>query len=446
MSNGSPTRQAFRHTRRAGHGPLTLAQAFDPRSNSIGFLRWLLAFAVIFSHAGPLGGFYGGHDLGTQWSDEQSFGGVAVAGFFCLSGFLITKSRLGRATIFRYFWRRFLRIFPAFWAALLLTAFVLAPIAWWRVHDTLSGYWSATPESPLTYFSNNLFMRLNQRSIAELGDHLPLGQVGVRDWNGSAWTLIYEFKGYIIVGVMGLFGILVYRKLAAVAFGLLLLFNTMLWANVGTSSAYFVPVFRDYFNVMLLTPFVAGIMFALFADRIVIDDRLALAGASLAFITYFVTSGWNVYGQFGYLYVVMWCAVRLPLTRWEKYGDLSYGIYIYAWPLMQLLAFFGLHERGWLVYHVVVVVVVHVAAYASWHLLEKRALSLKNWTPRWLAAILERFQPWHQRAQRALIHPDFSSTSYAAARRHDEQELRREQELQDLVTHDVADRVAPRSP
>ena len=81
---------------------------------------------MIFSHAGPVAGFYGQQDLGAQISDEQSLGGVAVAGFFFFSGFLITRSRR-RPGIVRYFWRRCLRIFPAFWCALLLTAFVLAP-------------------------------------------------------------------------------------------------------------------------------------------------------------------------------------------------------------------------------------------------------------------------------------------------------------------------------
>ena len=59
----------------------SLSTAFDPRNNAIGFLRWLMAFMVIFSHAGPIAGFYGGKDLGTQWSTEQSLGGVAVCGF-----------------------------------------------------------------------------------------------------------------------------------------------------------------------------------------------------------------------------------------------------------------------------------------------------------------------------------------------------------------------------
>ena len=90
MSLASTIRAAAPHT------PQSVAQAFNSRSNSIGFLRWLMAFMVIFSHAGPIAGFYGGEDLGVQISKEQSIGGVAVAGFFFFSGFLITRSRMGR--------------------------------------------------------------------------------------------------------------------------------------------------------------------------------------------------------------------------------------------------------------------------------------------------------------------------------------------------------------
>ena len=81
MSLASTIRAAAPHT------PQSVAQAFNSRSNSIGFLRWLMAFMVIFSHAGPIAGFYGGEDLGVQISKEQSIGGVAVAGFFFFSGF-----------------------------------------------------------------------------------------------------------------------------------------------------------------------------------------------------------------------------------------------------------------------------------------------------------------------------------------------------------------------
>ena len=186
MSLASTIRAAAPHT------PQSVAQAFNSRSNSIGFLRWLMAFMVIFSHAGPIAGFYGGEDLGVQISKEQSIGGVAVAGFFFFSGFLITRSRMGRATIWRYMWRRVLRIFPAFWAALLFTVGILAPIAYWHTFHNISGYLHPATESPLTYFVNNMFLHLGQRNIAGMGENLPYYILhGARDWNGSARALIY---------------------------------------------------------------------------------------------------------------------------------------------------------------------------------------------------------------------------------------------------------------
>ena len=158
-----------------------------------------MAFSVIFSHAGPVAGFYGQEDLGVQISDEQSLGGVAVAGFFFFSGFLITRSRR-RTGMVRYFWRRCLRIMPAFWTALLLTAFVLAPIAWHR-ESGLDGAGSGTPtttrRSPTSW--QNMFLVLDQRNIAGMGSSVPFADMGGYDWNGSAWTLQYEFKAYIMV-------------------------------------------------------------------------------------------------------------------------------------------------------------------------------------------------------------------------------------------------------
>ena len=421
----------------------TVRQSFDPRRNSIGFLRWLLATAVLFSHAGPLAGFYGSKNLGTQWSDEQSFGGVAVAGFFFLSGFLITKSRMGRSTIVRFLWRRVLRIMPAFWAALIATAFLLAPLCWWHVHHTLHGYFSASAESPLTYFSNNMWLHMTQHNIAQMGSTLPLAHCCGYDWNGSAWTLIYEFSGYLLIGVLGLVGFLGYRRVALAIFAFWVLLNTVTFLSIPVHVTVVQPLLSNFFAVMLLTPFLFGMVFALYDDKIVIDDRLALAAAGVAFYTYFIAHGWNIYGQFAFLYLVMWCAIRLPITNWERFGDLSYGIYIYAWPIMQVASFFHLYTRGWLAYHVGVLVACHIAAYLSWHLLEKRALALKNWTPQWLLAVQRRAAPSVDRIRTRVDHPDFSSTRFAASRRGSGDA---EPATADLVTHDPGARVRLRGP
>lgn len=391
---------------------VTLEASFDSHHNSIGFLRWLMAFLVIFSHAGPIGGFYGGEDLGVQISHEQSLGGVAVAGFFFFSGFLITRSRFGRSSTLRYFWKRVLRIFPAYWVALLLTVGVMGPIAWRVERGTWSGYWGAEKESPLTYFVNNMFLRLGQRNIAGEGANLPYAQqFGNYDWNGSAWTLLYEFKAYILVGLLGLFGVLTYRWISAtIALGIIVL-NAMQWMGAG-NVALVTSRFADPYLLMLFAPFAFGMVFALLPQLIPIDDRLMWLGLCVGLATYAI-GGWNIFGQYGFLYVLMWVAVRAPLTNWEQYGDLSYGIYIFAWPVMTLAAQFGLHKQGWVVYHLVIVVIVHILAFASWHLIEKPALSLKNWTPGILDRFLQWFDPIHRQLTTPFVNPRFASGTVA---------------------------------
>ena len=392
---------------------LSVAEAFNPRSNSLDFLRWLLAFLVIFSHAGPIAGFYNGHDLGVQISKEQSLGGVAVAGFFFFSGFLITKSRMGRSTIWRYFWRRCLRIFPAFWAALILTVLLFAPIAWRLVNGTFDGYWSAAVESPKTYFFNNMFLELNQRTIAGLGENLPYFALhGARDWNGSAWTLYYEFLCYIIVGLLGLFGALASKKFGTAFACTVIGLNALQWMGAG-NIAGLNRVLSDPFLLMFFAPFAFGMLFAFWGDKIPLDDRVAFGMLGFALFTY-AFGGWNVIGQYGFLYFLMWCGVRLPIRNWAKFGDFSYGIYIYAWPLMTLATFFGLQNKGWLAYHLTIVVVVHIVAILSWYLIERPAMSLKDWTPKLLTRILAMFAPLSDRVKRRIVNADFSSTRFAA--------------------------------
>jgi peptidoglycan/LPS O-acetylase OafA/YrhL len=371
----------------------TLAATFDPRGNSIGFIRWLMAFLVIFSHAGPIAGFYGGRDLGTQWSDEQSFGGVAVGGFFFFSGFLITKSRMGRSSLLRYFWRRILRIFPAFWVALLVTAFVLAPIAWLHRVGGLAAYFSSSTESPLTYFFNDMFLVLGQRNIAGLGTQVPYFQMlGSRDWNGSAWTLAYEFSAYIAVGILGLIGALTIRKIGATIAIVILGLSTIQWLRIGDLSAA-LPLFHDTFILLLLPPFAFGVLFALYADKIPLDGRVAIGLLAFAVLTY-GKGGWLLFGQYALYYFLMWFATRVTILKnWERFGDFSYGIYIFAWPIMTLLTYFGLQNQGWIPYHLTVIVLVHVAAFLSWHLIEKQAMSLKDWTPRPLSRAIVALTP-----------------------------------------------------
>lgn len=380
----------------------TLAAAFDPRNNAIGFVRWFLAFLVIFSHAGPIAGFYGGRDLGTQWSTEQSLGGVAVCGFFFLSGFLITRSKMGKASTPRFFWHRVLRIYPGWFLALLVTAFVLAPLAWFRIHGTMDGFWDADSESPFTYFFRNATLILNQLSIAGMGTEVPAyAGHGIRDWNGSAWTLAFEFGAYILVGVLGVVGALVNRVVGGIVAGTIILLASLQWLAIGNLPAVF-PALADFRVLLLMAPFAWGILFCLFADKVPIDDRLGVIAVVVAAYTY-GKGGWLLFGQYAFCYAVIWFAMRARwLNRWDRYGDFSYGIYIIGWPLMYFATFFGLEKHGLVVYHLVVILGCHLYAFASWHLIERPAMALKNWTPRWLLRLEDRTAPVRARMREAV--------------------------------------------
>ena len=369
-------------------GVRSVATSFNSRANSIGFFRWLMAFLVIFSHAGPIAGFYDQEDLGVQISDEQSLGGVAVAGFFFFSGFLITRSRR-RTSIVRYFWRRCLRIMPAFWSALLLTGFVLAPIAWYRESGSMDGFWNAEYDSPFTYVSHNMFLILDQRNIAGMGGSVPFAKIGGYDWNGSAWTLAYEFKAYIMVGVLGIVSYVAGRWVSTAAAVAIIVANALMWtghASPGTWNDFLAAPFghlllADPYNLMLIAPFAFGMLFALWGDKIPVSDWLAAVAIVVALVSY-DQGGWNAGGQFGLLYFLMWGAIRwTKLQHWERFGDFSYGVYIFAWPLMMFACYFGLQKHGMVVYFAVLTVAVHAIAYCSWHMIEKPAMSLKDWSP-----------------------------------------------------------------
>jgi peptidoglycan/LPS O-acetylase OafA/YrhL len=171
-----------------------LATVFRGRSNSVGFLRWALAVLVVVDHSFPIGGFAGGVDSTWAFSRGQdSLGGIAVAGFFVLSGFLVTRSWFSSGSVYRFIWRRFLRIFPGFWVCLIVTAVVFAPIAWWHEHRTLAGLFSLDTDSPWHYVTANFWLHIDQWNIDHLFASSPLVASGfAAGLNGSLWTLLYE--------------------------------------------------------------------------------------------------------------------------------------------------------------------------------------------------------------------------------------------------------------
>jgi peptidoglycan/LPS O-acetylase OafA/YrhL len=95
-------------------------------------------------------------------------------------------------------------------------------------------------------------------------------------------------------------------------------------------------------------------------------------------------------GAPGFAYLLLWAVVALPL-RWQPSADLSYGMYVYHWPLQLLLVEIGLTTAGLPAFALVSLTVTAAIAYLSWRLVEAPALRQKNavWIDR-LANVLTR--------------------------------------------------------
>ena len=341
----------------------TLGTAFDPRHNSIGFLRLCLSSSVLVSHAYILGGIQPEPLVGLT-NGQEGFGSLGVAGFFVLSGFLIAASFERSPSIWRYLWHRVLRIMPAFWVCLVVTAFGLGPLMWLIERGTLAGYLDA-PGGPVSFVVNNFGLEYRQSSIACLPRDAAIpGLI-----NGSLWTLWPEFLCYLGLGALGLAGVLRWRLTLLVAI------VAIMWASWVTK-----PFGADIAAFRWGATFGIGSLAWLGRDHIPISGRLAL-GVAVALAAAIAL---GVYVYVGYplvAYLLLWAAAWLPFQGVGRRVDLSYGIYIYAFPVEQLLAIQGVGSLGPAIFIALALALTLPLAAASWFLIERRALALKGWTP-----------------------------------------------------------------
>ncbi len=332
---------------------MTLARRFDPRKNSLNFLRLAFATAVIVSHARPLGGF--GHDTAIA---RQTIGTWAVMGFFAISGYLIAASRMHTGLV-EFFARRILRIYPAFVVCLLAVAFVFAPLS------TLTGSGSYSPAGGVSYVLHNLGLKIEVDGIPGTLTGAPYGSA----WDGSLWTLFYEFVCYIAIGLMLTLPTRLHGRAVTCAF--------LASAAIGGFGArHQLPTTADHF-FSLAPIFFAGSLLFLYADRIRLDWRLGCAAVVLLPVSTELRA-MQYLGAPLMAYACLWLGAVLPLAKVGSKNDISYGVYIYAFPVQRLLVLLHVNDGGLVVYTLASVLATLPLAAASWLVVERRALAFKH--------------------------------------------------------------------
>ncbi|MFC4041091.1 acyltransferase family protein [Dactylosporangium siamense] len=372
----------------------TLGQLYSGRDNGIGAIRLGLAVVVVFTHGTSLG--FGWEDLAESlFRNQTNTGTLAVFGFFVLSGLLITRSA-ARTSLPRFVWHRMLRILPGLWVCLLVTAFVVAPLVALREWGTLHGFWSG-PKGPLQYVTGNWFAGVRQYGIHDLlGASTPWGrQSGGSVFDGALWSLVYEVLCYALAGTLAVTAVLRRRRwlvgcLVVVLYGVVVVDQIQGRPLLGPPTPYYGSVHlpllgavSPHWLMYLGLLFLGGALLELYRDRVVIHDGLGFAClAALAGSLLF--GGFFVIGFPALVYVLAWAGVRMPsaLRGIGRRNDYSYGVYIYGFIGQQVFASLGWSRWGYLPFIAMSLATAFAAAALSWHLVERRALAWKDWTPR----------------------------------------------------------------
>ena len=377
----------------------TIGEAFSSRHNSLNFLRLAFCLTVLFSHAITLGGF------GSEWilGNRTTVAVPTLYGFFCLSGFLIAGSAMRNRTG-RYLWQRFLRIMPAYWLCLVVTAFIIGALAW--IHQThtascniFSCYYNVPHDGPFNYLYHNWLLGWNQFNIGTT----PYGGPVPFFWNNSVWTLLPEVCCYLLLAGLASLKLLHRRHVVvALAVGVWLLEVVIaVWGPTNSVAHAFGPFTLTpslLFGLITLGPsFLSGTVLYLYRDKVPDSGWLALGfvvvfagGSFLPFFgdgsvrfLHFLPGPTSVMAP-ALAYPLVWLGIHLPplFQRVGARNDYSYGVYIYAWPVSQLLGMWGVQHWGYAAYAASVAVATVALAVLSWHLVEKRALSLKKVDPK----------------------------------------------------------------
>lgn len=296
-----------------------------------------------------------------------------VGVFFALSGFLVYGSAIRSKGIKTFFANRGLRLLPALSVEVALSALILGPLV---------------TELPLhAYFSDPQFFRYFGNIVGEVTFALP-GVFPHNPWpdmvNANLWTLPPELGCYLLMlaalasGLTGrkrLLGVLALAALAAITVAEIAAPQLL---PVKADSSHF----TGWFIVFL---FVAGAAFYANADLIPLHPLFFLLAGAVYWAL--MLSG-VLQGIAGFF--LCYCMVFIGMTRFDWFDrrlkmDLSYGTYLYGFPITQALVFVlqpMLHDYGVLTQYVVTLPILigltMIFASTSWTFIEKPALSLRK--------------------------------------------------------------------
>lgn len=335
----------------------SLADAMGPVDNLL-LLRLIAAAVVLFAHSYALAPPTGEHDPLTRLFGIYS-GTVAVYVFFFVSGFVVTGSWLRLRSLGAFLLARATRVVPAYAACLALCALLLGPLvstlapADYFAHPQVWRYigWNVLfPESSMQFALPGVFESQPRNAV-----------------NGSLWTLPAEARAYVLLAVFGLLGLIdrLPRLLLALAIAFVLVSQ---WG-------YRIPLVAVPDVQELLGYFALGMLAWRARGWLPFNGWIAVALLVLA-----VLCRGRPFYPYAFALALCYLALRFAYTLpqlhgFNRLGDYSYGLYLWAFPMQQLVVF-ALQPSTPTQVTLLAFPLARGCAVVSWHGLEKPALAV----------------------------------------------------------------------
>lgn len=344
------------------------------RTNNFDAIRLGMALLVVWSHSFAI--WYGNEDgewLSRLMGGVYNSGNVAVLAFFAISGFLITLSWQNSKSWLVYLKRRVLRIHPGYLVATTLCSLIVVPLYSTRdfADVTASELWG-------------MVSNLGLRNYIIPSDAFRAGPV-----NGSLWSIPFEFWCYLGVMALGMGGLAKHRIAYPVAAAALIIIRVWLdMTGRRPAGGVLEPVIGfAYFWFNVGPPFLIGGAVYLYRDLLprcgwllVALTALTIAMAHLPLTAPVAAVMTRSLFPFTLCYAVFYVAFepKLPQLRAARYGDFSYGCYLYAFPIQQMLASSLRQHISFPLYVTLAMSLSLVAGMVSWHVVERWFLSTRR--------------------------------------------------------------------
>jgi peptidoglycan/LPS O-acetylase OafA/YrhL len=332
-----------------------------------------LAILVVVSHSAVSSGHSFSFSFGII-----GYRDLAVFGFFAISGFLITPGLI-RDGISKYLIRRSVRIFPGYWVASVFTLLVFGTI-WGRWAHRQIGFFGS-----LNYlFHNVVFIPSSPRSPSagwNLLQGLPEDIPSAHSVNASIWSLPLEYSCYVALAALSIISLKLLRKSFEVTLFTLLV---ILWVT-SVVLATRIPNFWDAHPSTFITfggkwPYCLGFLFgAACALKVgyLKREMVWLLIPGLFAISYFAaqsTLGWAIIGSLTFTLAMILIGNSNLLSLNFIRTDISYGIYLYHWPVQQTLIHFLPLKSDLLLFIALSILISGALAYLSARLIEEPSM------------------------------------------------------------------------